>query len=271
MNTSPLSLALLEAPLLKRGFVDGEDSCNYELYLTEIINASPWMAEHYELPFIRPESESNGECDVYADDKKYGLDFKLIASKTALQARSIFSNQVTKAADGVTFFHPSKCSGKMKATRIAQALRGKTIEELLTIRKNTTKQQGIDNDIKEYLDTLSVSKNLLLFYPYCFKYEKPGELNDDIQTIVNEINRDFAVSLAIRAKSYPALDSFFVFLYRGRFVLCIWEKGKLSLLDVIHFEKSKIFYNLILNYCDNLSEMYSDFMQERLQKPSKCE
>lgn len=149
MNTSPLYEQLLSAPLVKKDFVIGEKLCNYELYITEILNASPWMAKHYVLPFVPPESESNGECDAYAGD--YGLDYKLIASKTALQARSILSMQVSKAANGLTFFHAPKRSEGMDITRIAQALRGKTIEELLVAQANTSKKQGIDNDIKQYI------------------------------------------------------------------------------------------------------------------------
>ena len=260
MNTSPLYEQRLAAPLVKKDFVIGEKLCNYELYITEILNASPWMAKHYVLPFVPPESESNGECDAYAGD--YGLDYKLIASKTALQARSILSMQVSKAANGLTFFHAPKRSEGMDITRIAQALRGKTIEELLVAQANTSKKQGIDNDIKQYMETIMVKKNLLLFFPYLFKFDEPRELMDDIETIVASINEDFAVSLDYRAKFYPALDTFFVFIYKAYFALCKWKDDGLSLLDIIHIEKSETFMHLVLDYCDEFSEMYDAFLQE---------
>ena len=109
MNDTTLKLHLLEAPLIIQNFVAGEADCNYEKYLTEILNASKWMSCHFSLPFIHPNSESNGECDAYAD--KYGLDYKLIASKTALQGRSILSMSVEKIMDGVVSFGASAKTG----------------------------------------------------------------------------------------------------------------------------------------------------------------
>ena len=83
---------LLPAPYIIKNFVGGEDNCNYEIYLLELLNSSAWFSAHYLGGFTKPNSESHGECD--AINQIYQIDFKLLASKTALQARSVLSDQV---------------------------------------------------------------------------------------------------------------------------------------------------------------------------------
>ena len=70
--------------------------------------------------FTKPNSESHGECD--AINQIYQIDFKLLASKTALQARSVLSDQVHKMGQGVIGFGISKLpEGKIQATRLFAA------------------------------------------------------------------------------------------------------------------------------------------------------
>ena len=84
---------LLPAPYIIKNFVGGEDNCNYEIYLLELLNSSAWFSAHYPGGFTKPSSESHGECD--AINQIYQIDFKLLASKTALQARrDVYKRQV---------------------------------------------------------------------------------------------------------------------------------------------------------------------------------
>lgn len=126
--------------MLIKNYVAGDTACNYETYLTEIVNASSWFSSALPTSFCSPPSESHGECDAYSGE--YGLDFKIIASKTAMQARSIYSFQIIRMTDGAYAFCESKEKGSMYTTRFPQALRGQTIEQLLAIRKSATKKQG---------------------------------------------------------------------------------------------------------------------------------
>lgn len=252
MNDSPLHFQLLEAPLLIKNYVAGDAACNYETYLTEIVNASSWFSAVFPALFCPPPSESHGECDTYSGE--YGLDFKIIASKTAMQARSIYSFQIIRMTDGAYAFCESKGKGSMYTTRFPQALRGQTIEQLLAIRKSATKKQGIENDIGEYLDTLEVRKNLLLFFPYRFSFEQPGDLSIDIRCIVKLCNEDFGTTLDYRAMLYPSLDTFFVFLYGYYFVLCKWSESSLRFLEAIPVERSDTFQHIALTYCDEWSQ-----------------
>ena len=252
MNDSPLYFRMLEAPLLIKNYVAGDVACNYEIYLTEIVNASSWFSSAFPAPFCPPPRESNGECDAYSGE--YGLDFKILASKTAMQAKSIYSSQIIRMADGAYAYCESKGKGSVLATRFPQAIRGQSIEQLLTIRKRATKKQGIENDISEYFDTLEVGKNLLLFFPYRFSFEQPEDLLIDIRCIVKMCHEDFGTTLDYRARLYPSRDTFFVFLYDYYFVLCRWSGSSLCFLEAIPVERSDTFQHLSLTYCHEWSQ-----------------
>lgn len=263
MNCSPLHFQMLDAPLIIKNYVSGDKACKYEAYLKEMINASQWFTHHFAQPFCSPENENHGECDVYSGD--YGLDFKLIASKTALQAKSIHSFQIYRMLEGAYAFCGPKKSGNMMVTRLPQAIRGQTIEQLLAVRKNATKKQGIENDIGEFFDTLEVRKNLLLFFPYRFSFEQPGDLLTDIRCIVKLCHDDFGTTFDYRAMLYPSLDTFFVFLYDYYFVLCKWSESSLCFLEAIPVERSDTFQHLALTYCHNWSQkrdVYLRMIQE---------
>ena len=56
---------LLPAPCLIKNSVNGENNCNYEIYLLELLNESKWFRVRYPEGFIKPVSESNGECCIF--------------------------------------------------------------------------------------------------------------------------------------------------------------------------------------------------------------
>lgn len=264
MNNSLLKLKLIEAPLIIKNYVKGDERCNYEIYITEIVNASEYFKQRFCLPFRAPASQSNGECDSYAGE--YGLDYKLIASKTALQARSIFSPQIRIIANGHHSVGPGKCPGEITATRIAQALRGKPLDQLLQIRNSTEKRQSIDNDIRKYMLTIETPKNLLLFLPYRFFFETNGELSDDCISIAKAVESDFGVSLRYRANLRPQFDTYLLFLYDYSFVLCQWNGNRLDFLEAIPVEESDTFMHLALTYCREWAEKYDVVLQELRQQ-----
>lgn len=264
MNNTALHYQILEAPLVIKRFVANDPACNYEKYLIEFINASTWFAKKFDTPFISPESEESGQCD--ANSGMYGLDFKLIASKTKLQAKSIFSFQIVKMTDGAYAYCQPKSNGNMKTTRFPQAIRGLTIDKILEMCSRSSRKQGVENDVNEYMCTLDTNKNLLLFFPYRFDYEKKGELTDDVLSVIEQCNEDFCVTLEYRAQRYPALDTFFAFLYDYYFIFCKWTGERLAFLEAVPVEQSKTFMYLALTYCDNWAEKYDVTLQEMRKK-----
>lgn len=259
MNNSPLYYQMLEPALIIKGFVKQDNDCNYEKYLLEMVNASLWFQNRFSSSFLLAEDQSRGQCDAYSDS--YGLDFKLIASKTKLQAKSVLSPQIEKKDDGECDYCAPRKQGHILSTRFPQAFRGKTIEELLNIRNNASKKQGVDNDIRDYMNTLDTKKNLLVLFPYRFRFNIPSTFMDDISSIISQCNKDFGVSLKYREEQHPQLDTFFSFFYDYSFILCRWEHNHLVFLEEIPVEKSEIFMHLALTYCEDWKEKYDVVLQ----------
>lgn len=223
---------LLPAPLLIEGFVRGEKDCSYEQYMLEVINSSKWFAQNHPGEFMAPISEAHGECDAANED--YSLDFKLLASKTALQARSILSPQVEVITDGVAFYSGCKVTNShIRATRLYALFRGKTLEDLNEIRNSKEKKYGVDNDLLTALKVLETHKNLLLFFPYEFTFDTKHEYNEAITSITEALNSDFHVALEYRKVHANSYDTFLACIYCKEFLIFKIENQKIQLCDSV--------------------------------------
>ena len=138
-NKNHLHYQLLEAPLIISKYVKDDDACNYDKYLIEMINKSIWFNNHFQYPFVSPQNENSGQCDAYSGE--YGIDFKLVASETRLQARSIHSSRIEKLDDGVISIGSPRQAGSMQVTNFPQAFRHLSLSELEYIRKNTVEER----------------------------------------------------------------------------------------------------------------------------------
>ena len=138
---------LLPSEMIIKNYIHGNPDCNYERYLLEFVNASDFFRTKSGGDIYQsPESEENGQCDCISTS--YQLDFKLIASKTALQAKSILYPSKTEIVKGVFVTgEPKVKNGSIKATRIHAALREYDFEGLQKLRTTTIKKQGVENDI----------------------------------------------------------------------------------------------------------------------------
>lgn len=240
---------LLPAPLIISDFVHNEPNCNYELYLLELLNKSNYFAERYPGGFKRPTSESHGECD--AINENYQIDFKLLAAKTALMARSILSPQVEKIADGATAFYASKVKGRqISSTRIYAAFRGQSYEELVRIRNIAPKASGIDNDIFTVLETLETKKNLLLFFPYEFSFDKPHTKEEAIFSISQGLNKDFKEAFKYREWKANGYDTFLLCLYNDIFLVFEVNNQEVVLCEMLNSSEINTFADLCLSYTD---------------------
>lgn len=133
--------------MIIKNYIHGDPDCNYEKYLLEFVNASDFFRVKSDGDIYQsPESEENGQCDCISTS--YQFDFKLIASKTALQARSILYPSKTEIVKGIIVTsEPKVKNGSIKATRIHAALRGYDFEGLRELRITAIKKQGVENDL----------------------------------------------------------------------------------------------------------------------------
>lgn len=240
---------LLPAPLIISRFVHNEPKCDYELYLLELLNKSVYFTQRYPGGFKRPVSESHGECD--AINENYQIDFKLLAAKTALMARSILSPQMSKIAEGATTSGTSKVKdGEVASTYIYAAFRDLSYKELIEIRNGTSKASGVENDIRTVLETLEIKKNLLLFFPYEFSFDTPHTEDEALNSISQGIYNDFREAFKYREMQANGYDTFLVCLFNETFLLFKANSQELSLCEVIKSSKIELFVDLCLSYTD---------------------
>lgn len=246
-----LRLHLLPSELIVKGFVKGEEQCNYECYLLELVNQSSFFISLSNgQSYSAPESESHGECDCISD--AYQLDFKLIGGNTPLQARSLLSNQKYLLAEGVLATGSPKAKDRtMQATLIHAALRDYSYPQLCDLRKENPKGRGIRNDVCQFLMTLEKKKNLLLFFPYSFSFDTEYKLEEGSQQITFAINSDFCNAMKYRNHVAPGLDIFLCFIYSEHLVVLKALNEILSIVDYISLKNSPT-YKKLLDYSSNL-------------------
>lgn len=233
----------LPAAMIITDFVSGEEKCNYEKYMLELLNHSTWFANKYPGGFIHPNSESNGECD--AINEYYEIDFKLLESKTSLMAVSLFSHQIQKMSDGVVAYGICrKPNSSIQATNLHVAFRNITAEDIDSIKLNPPKSVGIQNDIYTVLHTLEKHKNLLLFFPYEFYFTKSHTTDDAIASIADGLYNDFQQAFLFRKNYAKEYDTFITCLYDNAFLIFILCNDSLILCDIVKTEETKTFLDL---------------------------
>lgn len=241
-------MKILPPETIIEGFVQNDDKCNYEFYLVELLNSSKWFADSFNKEFKLCENQSHKECDAYSDE--YGLDFKLIASKTRLQASSIFSSQTTLLCDGVVARSMSKVQGKeINATRLHAALRQLTYDDLKSIGTAQYDHQCLEDDIQTFLKSLETCKNLMLFFPYKLYFDLEYMQESAIEIIIEALNSDFKQSFIYRSIYAPGYDTFFVTIYDRDFLIMKLKDNTLYHLETVSINKCATFMHL-LDYAD---------------------
>lgn len=251
-NELQLGMKSLSSAMVIDNFIIGFREYSYEDYLRDFLNASPWFRERHPLGFVKPASESKGECDAISDT--YGIDFKLLASSTLLQAKSILEHQITVIIPGVTAWNPSKKSnGQIDATYIHAALRDLTQEDLEKIRNESTRENGMNKDIKQVLQTMEVQKNIFLFFPYELCYlddtKKRIEVEDAkfqeaVGCIKESIEKDFKEVFSYRRKAVPSCETYFSFIFQGYILMFIVQEQNIIFIDRVKTSDSSLYTEL---------------------------
>lgn len=248
MIIDEMKATLLHAIFVNKDFIIGEDDCNYEKYLLELVNNSIYFREKSNfIEYKKPKSESKGECDCISPD--YQMDFKLLASTTRLHASKEFTNQIQIICKGVTSqYSPRKPNSEMQATRLHAALREYSYENLFSVLSGNYEYGSIEYDIKKFVNLLNTKKNLFFFFPYQFTFQKHYSFKYALDSINIALSKDFKESNLFREKYCTGYDTFLAFIYDDNLVISKFEEnGKLKIIDCIYLFKSKT-YNNLYNY-----------------------
>lgn len=234
----------LPAPLVIKNFVQGELECNYEKYLLELVNkCSFFLSKSNGKGYEAPTSESNGECDCISE--QYHLDFKLLASKTELQATSVLSDQIILFCDGCYLITKPKIEHRtFQITFLHKALRDYDFDRLCAVRLNSPKKQGIENDICDLLDTLETKKHLLLFYPYIFSFANDHSFEDGVSQIIHALSDDFEVAMQYRHEVASGRDTYLAFIYDGHLVFLQEKACRFNLIGAVELSQSPVYMKL---------------------------
>lgn len=92
---------------------------------------------------------------------------------------------------------------------------------------------------------METPKNLLLFLPYKFSFEKEYSFLDGVDQIRNALNNDFQYIMQYRSfMTNDRFDTYMAFIYDGRIVFMVKNGVYLDYIDSVNLNKSKIFMEL---------------------------
>lgn len=244
-------ISLLHAALINKNYVSGENNCDYEQYLFEVIQMSQYFKiKSNNKPYSRPVSEAYGDCDCISED--YEVDFKLLATSTRLQASKELTASIYSIGNGVTMVGaPRKTNTQMRAVQLHAAIRPYSLNELETILKGTYAYGTIECDIKTYLEKLMILKNLFLFFPFKFSTDNKYDFYIVIGYLINVLNSDFKESIKFRNKYANNYDTYFAFVYENKLIILKFNSSdsmeKIEIIDLFNSATYKYLYNRYVN------------------------
>lgn len=230
-----LMLRQLDAPVTVKNFVRNDPRCNYEFYMVELLNHSAEMRKNHPQEFRWHASQAHAECDAYSGD--YGIDFKLIASQSSMKASSLLSPHYKIDENGMIIGYESKSDklgveSEITVTRMHAALRRSTIDDLERIRTGENLQSH-EKDIKVFLEKLETKKNLLLFYPYEYRFFNDMRPDDGVERLTQALQHSFVSAFCYRSRRLPQYETYLTTVYYDDFVLLRITDNQLHLMDVV--------------------------------------
>lgn len=244
-NIDPrIKYKLLPPAMVIKNFVDGEEDCNYEKYLLELLNLSNYFEKKGKGEYCHPAEESHGECDAISSN--YEVDFKLLASSSFLQAQSILSLSVSKIDDGIIAYGScKKPDGYIESTRIEAVFRYMKLEDFTELfNKKKENMKTIEKDILKILNSLKKEKNILLFYPFELLVDDEIEIQELDDIITSALNNDFHSLFLYRESNVKSFDTYFVTIVFEDFFIYEVQNQKLILIEKVNSSQLSTFMKL---------------------------
>lgn len=244
-----LKFKLLPASLINTNFVQGNPNSNYEKYLLEFVNASPFFLKKSKgQVYTAPESEHCGQCDCISDH--YTLDFKMIVSPTMAQAKNLFTQSICQPCAGVTMYGDAKIKPSDKGYRPIEAtvlhtwLRDLSVDELYHISLSDNFSIPAYKDIKSILGAINKPKNIICMLPYEYVCEEQDDIESKKKEVIKTISADYRSLADYRMKVQPEFDNYVVFVFEKNLFILQFNKSSAAVVDIIPITKSKIFCQL---------------------------
>lgn len=241
---------ILDAPFIIRDYVNDEPECNYERYLTELLNHSTFfMQKSKGAPFKWVENQDHGECDAVSEN--YSIDYKLFVTRSRLHGLKETSNRITKYIDGVIGFGTGRwpAGEPFRCFRTVAALRPCSIEDLSRVAD--APDGDVEKEISIILKSLRVKKNLLLFYPYTLLFSDMHTFEDGCKSISEAFNEDLSNIIVYRETAAPGFDTFLCTIYDEKLLIFELSAEAWELADFVELKQSKVYMHLYYAYGNN--------------------
>lgn len=239
---------IMPATVLLNNFISNEQDSNYELFLLEYLNQSPYFQEKSNShKYKKPISENNSEPDAISSS--YTIDFKLLATTTYLRALRLASPSVSVPLKGVTAYGPPrKTDSEFRVGQIHNIFKGLSLKELITFRKEHDHIKSLDDnaDILNVLTTVETNKNILLFFPYKLTINQDIEKADPIEMISKELENFFLELLRYREQS-TKFETYLLTEHNESFLLFSFKNDSIRYLESVT-TKTLPTYIKLLNY-----------------------
>ena len=235
-DKNELYIDLLPRQLINKNLTDGYD-CNYEIYLTELINNSKFIKD-YENKFILNKDQSHGECDI--SNVNYNLDYKLFVDNKLMESISLLSHQYVISKDKSTvIFCCSKKEGNGGGYNLLKVLRMYKYDDIVRIAN--AEKEDLKDEYERSLITLlkncEKNKNIYFYLPYTI-YFKDKIVNEKMANFIIEcLNSDIENILKYR-KEKVNKDTYISFVTNNYMVIAKENNGKLELYDIVSLECS---------------------------------
>lgn len=231
-----LRAKMLPAKLIVKNYIEGETSCNYEIYIREIINESSYFRNKAggEV-YVAPVSEDNKEPDAISE--KYTVDFKLLVSRTRMEAKRELSPSIFKLAEGIIGEGPSRRQGEQLGTNICRVIRYLKNEDFYDLLNKKSKN-FIEKDICIYLKSLRVKKNIIYFLPLVFSYDQEYSEHDAIEGIQKALYRDLCESMKYREENAVGYDTYVATIYEDRMLFFKLAVSCICYIDSVQLDRS---------------------------------
>ena len=248
MTKNLIKAQIMPATVLLNKYISNEKDSNYELFLLEYLNQSPYFQHKSKSQRYKgPISENNSEPDAISSS--YTIDFKLLATTTYLRGLRLASQSVSVYCKGITAYGPPREPGaEFRVGQIHNIFKELSLEELVRFRKNHKPMKFIDDnaDILNVLTTVETNKNVLLFFPYKLVLSQDIEIPNSIEIIAKELEKFFIGLLRYREKS-TKFETYLLTEYNESFLLFSFKNDSIQYLESVKTQNLPTYIKL-LNY-----------------------
>lgn len=230
----------LGTSFIKKNFIKNYKS-NYEEYLTELINHSKFVSDYGNEKFERIKDQSKGQADI--KNSIYELDYKLLIDNQTVRNLKYYSENITIDENGIRTYSASEKEGNWRRYFLTNIMKEFDINDFHRIEKSAPRELNeYEILLRNYLDKLSVDKNILYYLPYNFSFENTKMDEVAFGEIAKIFSKDLRGAIAYRAENTNK-DTYLCFL-SGENMVFLKYIDEFVLYDVVNVWNSPKFVEL---------------------------